>query len=377
MDKAGPIPNPIVSPGLSLTPPGLTGDLLSGVLAVWSGQDGQVQAGSDQDSPPFKPYVVNPAWKTFATPAVVLDPDSGRVYIAWSDPGGDVFLGSSVDGFKAAIPISRNGSDGQGPALAVGDGFVYVAWRGTQDFLCRASVDFDFKVQVVDEDDNTIIFSRPSLTYASGKLFALAGGTPTESNPLDMVVFASGDQGQSFTQLAVPPLATWGPPALAVVEDLYYLTWADAAQSLLHTAATKDLTQPLSPTDYTDGCHEGGPALIGLQDHLMVGWSYGASPTDPRSHHVTFATLPVQSATSIDEARRQAYERRQARARLRAPAHPCDPLSVWDPVEEKCVPKGGCWGACVLSSITGVPPFGPVFNPFKYALCVIACKSSS
>jgi hypothetical protein len=52
---------------------------------------------------------------------------------------------------------------------------------------------------------------------------------------------------------------------------------------------------------------------------------------------------------------------------------PCpDPSTVYDPSTGQCIARGGCIGGCVMQSFTLV--FGsPIFNPIKYANCMIAC----
>jgi hypothetical protein len=287
-------------------------------------------------------------------------------------------LGTSIDGFKQAIPISHYGSDGDGPALVFGDDLLYIAWR-KNDFLCLATVDFGGNITTLYEnsDEVPVLFSRPSLTYSGGSLYVLSGGDQDGNNP-QMQIILSTDHGRTLNKVPVQAVSTWGPPALAIVGDFYYLVWADSQRSLLHSAVTKDLTR-LSITDYTNGAHEGGPALLGLAQGLVIGWSYGAPPKDPNSHHITVAQLPLSTPVNSNRAREEAYNAFIKGLQVNAPQPRCDPLSVWDPVQEKCVPKGG-WGKCVLSSITGtLIVFGSpiLFNPVKYAICVINCKAGS
>ena len=365
MSNATPIPNEEVLDGISAFPPALTGDLLSGVLVAWC-QGGQLFLASEQDTPPFNPVLVNENWNSQAAPAVAIADKWARVYLSWANPKGDIYPGSSVDGFIEQIPISRSGSDGDGPALAFSDDILFIAWRKNL-MLCWATCDFNGIITVHDQSDEQVMCSRPSLSWSNGALFALSGGGD-ESADNSMRAWCSRDNGGSFAPIQLPSYATLGPPSLGIFDDRYYLAWADASEAQLNTAVTQDLSQ-FTATTFDNGCHDGGPALLAFPDRLVIGWSYGAPPKDPRSHHVTIGELPVAAVVNLELER----ARLEARRGVGAPQPKCDPLSIWDPAEAKCVPKYGCAGNCVVSSFNSIGGY-LVFNPIRYALCMIACK---
>jgi hypothetical protein len=371
MSTKVPVQNLTQLNNVSISSPSLSGDFSDGILIAWS-DDGKIFIATDQDTPQYTPHLVNASWSTRSTPAVVVIPDWGRVYLAWADPFSNIMLGCSKDGFKQAFQISRNGSDFDGPALAYGDDLLYVAWRKNSS-LCVATVDFDGNVIHYNESGGSAyIFSRPTLTFSDGNLYALSGGYQEEKNS-QLTVFLSTDHGDTFNPVSVQAVSSWGPPSLAIIDKNYYLVWTDAQDYFLRSATTKDLTK-FSITDYSTACYGGGPALLGLADKMVIGWSSYKEPSQyASSNPIVIAELPIAIPANRIAAREEAGVTGKQH-RLRAPVQPCGPGTVWDPVQKKCVSKTGCWGACVLSSFT-LSPIGPIFNPIKYAVCVISCKS--
>jgi hypothetical protein len=363
--SSGPVPNEQVLTGISANPPSLTGDLIFGILAAWADPSGQIYLASSQGNPAYQPHVVNASWKTSATPAVALALDWGRVYLAWTDASG-VHLANSGDGWGRDMVIPAPVNPEAGPALAFSGELLYIIWQGSDEWLGIATCDFAGNIQW--HSTETPVLSGPSLTWSNGNLYVLSGGSPDHSNDQTVHIYVSNDGGESFNYVPSQKTTSIGAPSLAIVDNSYYLVWADGDTSLLCATVTQNL-ESYTVTNYTDGCHNGGPALLLLPDGLVVGWSFGAPPNDPRSHHITLGQLAL-SAQQVEE-EIKAYIQRVPTA-----PNPCpDPLTVYDPAENKCVPKGGCAGRCVLSSITLVSHF-PVFNPIKYAICVVNCKSS-
>src|SRR5262249_47547541 len=99
IEPGGPVPNEQVLAGVSANPPSLTGDLIFGILVAWGDENGQINLASSQSDPPYQPYIVNPDWSTFSTPAVALALEWGRVYLAWTDSAG-IHLANSGDGWS-------------------------------------------------------------------------------------------------------------------------------------------------------------------------------------------------------------------------------------------------------------------------------------
>jgi hypothetical protein len=323
---------------------------------------------SDQSSPPYSPEVVNANWTAFDTPAVAMAIDWEELYLAWTDPEGAVRLASTTDGWTTNIVVAKAGSAATGPALLVADDRLYVAWLGRSGALTVATCDRNNNVQTSPSDIK--IFSRPTLAWAPGQLYALSGGNTNGQGELALRVFVSQDHGWSFTSVDVEINPTFGPPAMAIVEGQYHLVWADANTLRLCYTVTDRLDEYVV-TYYSDGCHGGGPAILGLPEGITLGWSYGAPVEDSRLHHIALAQEPLAGgATALDK------ERFAKLARVGAP-NPCpDPLTVYNPATGKCVPRGGCIGGCVLQSFNLA--FGyPVFNPIKYAMCVISCEKKN
>lgn len=360
----GPVPDEQVLAGVSAYPPSLTGDLIFGTLVAWADPTGQIFLASSQDSPPYQPRVVNPAWQTFPTPAVALALDWGRVYLAWTAADG-IHLANSGDGWSVDKLIPAPVNVEAGPALAFSGDTLYIAWRTNTSLLGIATCDFDGTIQWQWTDSP--IFSGPSLTWSDGKLYALSGGSVDGTEDQRIHIVVSTDGGASFSDVPTQSTTSVGAPALAIARGMYTLVWADGQTSRFNAAVTPTLTS-YTPVSYTNGCHNGGPALLMLPDTLLAGWSYGASQ-DPRAHHITLGQLPV-SGQSMDEDAIKRYI-----ARVPTAPEPCpDPLTIYNPAEQKCVLRGGCVGSCVLRAFSSVLNMYLVFNPILYAICVINCE---
>jgi hypothetical protein len=367
---SGPVPNERVLTGISANPPSLTGDLVFGILAAWADPSGQIYLASSQDSPPYQPRAVNPSWITRSTPAVALALEWGRIYLAWTDPAG-VHLANSGDGWGKDILIPAPVNTESGPALAFTGDILYIAWQANNSLLWIATCDFDGNIQA--RPTESPVLSGPSLTWSNGNLYALAGGPSDRTDDMTVRIYLSTDGGGSFNYVPSQSNTSVGAPALAIVNGVYYLAWADGQTSYFNAATTTSL-EAYTTVSYDSGCHNGGPALLALPDGLLAGWSFGAA-SDPRAHHITLGQLPLH-AQSI-EGTRSIEALKEYIARIPSAPNPCpDPSTIYDPAQDKCVPRGGCYGSCVLRSFTTVFLIYLVFNPILYAICVINCKKS-
>jgi len=346
------------------SPPALLADPLLGTLLAWVGPQARTCIATDQTQPPFQAQVVNPDWISRETPALALALDWGRIYLAWVDETGAILLANSADGWTETIVVAPAGSSDVGPALAFDGNVVYVAWTSRDNRLFLATCDADGNVDWRPTEKRAL--SRPALTWSDGSLYVLTGGN-LEFDDRSMRFYLSTDSGASFVDLPAQVGSSIGPPSLAVANGYHYLVWADGETSRLSFAATQDLTS-YAPTRFSDGCHQGGPAVV-QAGGLIAAWTYGAPPEDPRNHRLTLAKLPL--STAVPEMNPERYaDTPQKRAKAPCP----DPTTIWDPAKRKCVSKTGCWGACVTSSYSSAWGIGPVFNPIAYAACVALCK---
>jgi hypothetical protein len=128
------------------------------------------------------------------------------------------------------------------------------------------------------------------------------------------------DAGGTWAKIKIPPVPTFGPPSMAIADGQFYLVWADATTIQLRYAVTASL-QAFTPIEYSDGCHGGGPALLGLPDRVMLGWSHGAPPEDPR------ARITSRSRRS------RSSPRRARRARRPSPGWPRCRLPIPVPIQ--------------------------------------------
>jgi hypothetical protein len=369
--------------GLSVIAPGIDGDDLFGVVAAWAdaSSGGRVNLAFSGSSPPYAPTPLGADWLTFDTPAVAIATEWERVYVAFVDSGGYIRLASSTDGWSASPAISKSGGSEAGPALAYSGGVLYAAWRTSDGWLAFATFDENGQTSYVETD--VALTSRPTICAADPERIYVCCGGGLDGPAQPVAVYVSQDRGASFSEVAVAPIQAFGPPSLVFL-DKFYLAWADGSDSGLRLAVAENL-ETLDPASYDAGCHGGGPALVPMVDivdetnpstwiySLSSGWSVGSA--DSNLHHVAIGSLgPLPFPAAAAETRRRRIAARVTRV---AAPDPCpDPLTVYDPATDKCVPRLGCWGGCVTSSYTGTP-FGPVFNPVAYAICVVKCKNAS
>jgi hypothetical protein len=372
--------------GMSGTPPEIDGDSLFGTVVVWAdgGNNDAVTLAFSGSSPAYAPSTLNPAWRSFDTPAVAIATEWEKLFVAFTDQDGFVQLVSSGDGWTGMHTLSPTAiSNSVGPALAYSDPLLYMAWQSPTGQLVFATRDKNGKINTFASD--APLTSRPTICADDpSRIYVLCGGS-VASGPSPIKIYLSIDGGETFSNVTTPLTTCFGPPSLVQL-DQFYLAWADGQTSQLRLAQTADLGS-YTPMVYNVGCHNGGPAIIpvatvtNISDPenpaswvftLSSGWTTGSS--DSNNHHVTVGTFGPLTVGAPQLAKQQ---RRIARRRAPRAPDPCpDPLTVFDPATNKCVPRGGCIGGCVLSAFTG-SVVGPVFNPIKYALCVITCEARS
>ena len=366
--------------GLSLTAPAIDGDGLFGTVAVWAdGQsNGTVMMAYSGNS--YAPEPVNSAWTTFDTPAVALAFDWETLFVAFTDYNGNVQLGSSVDGWQTTTTIAQGGI-AAGPALAYSSDLLYIAWKTSNSQLAFATVDQSNNITYFESD--VPLTSRPTICAEDPyRIYVLCGGGLNPPDPATLMIYLSLDGGKTFTVVPTQPNTCYGPPSLTLL-DAFYLVYADGQTSQLRLARTTDLIS-YTPMDYAMGCHGGGPAVVPMVTFpdpndvysgvfsLSSGWTIGSG--DSNNHRVavgSFGPLP------IDQTQIEKQQRRIAKLKAPRAPDPCpDPLTVYNPATGECVPKGGCWGICVINSYTSAWGAGPVFNPIAYGFCVAKCLNN-
>lgn len=296
------VPNEHILDGLSPEPPSIVGDPVNGLLLAWTDAtaSGQIFLATDEDVPPFDASIVNPDWLSFSTPALVYVSEWDTIFLAWTTPDGAVNLGSSALDWKNELQVAPPGSALAGPAMTFGNNLLFLAWQsqspGEREQLSFASLDATMTIQTAYTTDQILLFSRPSLTWHQGTLYLLSGGD-LDTNYSQMNIAISTNNGNDFDQLSdIQATSCFGPPSLVIVNDVYYLAWAESnAPYYLCFAATQSLSS-FQVTRYAATCHNGGPSIAGSSAGLVVGWSYGASPDHPDAHHITFGTPPLVSA---------------------------------------------------------------------------------
>ncbi|HEX8218179.1 MAG TPA: hypothetical protein VF914_03075, partial [Chloroflexia bacterium] len=289
-----PVPNQQFLQGRSLLPPVLAGDPADVLFVAWADgmQQDQMLLATNISSPPFQPMNPNPGWKTMLRPALAKVDHWGHVFLAWTDPEGAVYLGSSAKDWTTSLLIAPPGSAQFGPALTYGNDLLFIAWNN-KGVTWIAALDRSLHVVSTYATDEPMLLSQPSLSWDDrfGSLYILSGWDG-QSVP-EMVIAWSEDNGKTFKVIEDPPAKTcFGPPSLVVIDSTYYIAWADDNTGNLHIATAKILNE-YQITEYDAPCHEGGPALAGSSAGLAVGWTYGASPQDPHRHQIAIGTPPL------------------------------------------------------------------------------------
>ena len=137
-----------------------------------------------------------------ASPALAFDAQGARLYFAWVDGDGHIFLSSSAEGQVWDPPFAvRENSVGDGtPAVAFGHGKLYLAWTGTDDdnhlnvlALVPSQGSYDRAAPKNTLRERSSGDAGPTIAFGNDRLF-LAW---TDDN--DRVkVAASADDGQTF-----------------------------------------------------------------------------------------------------------------------------------------------------------------------------------
>jgi hypothetical protein len=363
--------------GTSETSPALVGDAIFGKLVAWAdaGNANRITIAISQSSTPYDPMVLNQEWSSPYAPAVVFAFDDERVFVAWTDDQGQVWLADSGDGWQSATAIN-GATSSSGPALAFLSDTIFLAWKDQNSQLALFTRDESGTENVYRSGRQ--INSRPTLATDGDRLIALSGGAEDGSGDQTLLMFNSMDLGQNFWPFTIQQIECVGPPALSSNRIDLYLVWADGKTRQLCSVVTNDL-ESFSFTTHDYICQSGGPSLAlmfnpetGL-DEPFVALTLDDTPPDANNQHVAVLSLPPISGVS-DKPSLLAENYARRASPPRAP-NPCPPLSIWDPAKRVCVPSGSCWGRCITQSFNLA--FGwPVFNPFKYAFCVIGCKNS-
>lgn len=363
---SSPAPNQQVLSGTSQVPPALAGYPFLGTMAAWCDSQGKIWLARDKSRPPYQAEMLNPNWTTFEPPALAISLEWETIYLAWTDPQGSVHVASSADGWNTDQVVA---SSPVGPALLPMPGQMFLGFNNGANRLQFVSFDRTFS-SIPGFGTGLPISSRPTLTAASGRFYALAGGAANGQGDQTMRIYATAGDWMKAEPVPTQATRTFGPPSMAVVNGNFHLVWADGETLRLCHAATTNLNQ-FAVTRYSDGCHFGGPALVGMPDGLTIGWSYGAPPENPNTHHITLAHVPLQGG---DAELQQIENALVSGNRRRVATQQCGPFDIYDPAANRCVPKGGCWGGCVLESMDILGEL-PIFNFVTYGLCVAKCKS--
>jgi hypothetical protein len=170
------------------------------VFVAWEGTDNRLNVMSSADGQTFANKVtLGETSKDNAAPGLaVVD---GRVYLSWIGTDNRINILSSADGMNwgAKLTLGETSGDDATPALAGGNGRLFLAWAGTDDAhsLNVLTLSHDGNgnlgwIAKVTLQETATRKSGPALAFGNGKLFLAWTGQDDELNVL------STADGQNF-----------------------------------------------------------------------------------------------------------------------------------------------------------------------------------
>lgn len=183
-----------------------------------------------------------------------------RIYLAWvgTDGGHSLNLVSSADGQNFDQKVGFAQGSQYSPALAVFDNRLYIAWTANDadgQFNVASSADgqaFGPPVQLQYTAASTKIFTGPALAVFNDALYIAWGGVENGGAALPNVL--SSTDGQKFALGWVSPPAVDNPtlvesfsPALVALDGELYIVWPTGNGGQVYSAVTTSGKAPNGP----------------------------------------------------------------------------------------------------------------------------------
>ena len=205
-----------------------------------------------------------------AAPALA-DFESQHLVMAWTGTDGRLNVMASVDGraFGGKVTLAETGSDG--PALAVGNGKLFLGWAGT-DFPNHhlnviSSTDlhnFGDKVTIGETSPYA-----PALAFGNGRLFIAWAGTDFPKHHLNVM---SSTDGRNFGNKVTLGETSGAAPSLAFIDGTLFVMWRgdglDQTLNIMQSGDGKNFSNKVTSPE--SSFH--APAML-KQTQLWLTWT--------------------------------------------------------------------------------------------------------
>ena len=196
---------------------------------------------------------------TFATFEPALATNGGRIYFGWTtlDQRINVITAEDPSFVERASVLDAGASDypfegpaRTGPALAYGNGRLFLAWHTDSGLEVVSGVEgaeFDLATRVTLEGYHS--WSAPLLAYQAGKLYLASADYDGHVN-----LFVSTDEGAHWAEPSLLPMLSAGHPALVSFEDdepEQVLFWTSALSSGASEGQIAAATRPGFAGDFS------------------------------------------------------------------------------------------------------------------------------
>jgi len=192
----------------------------------------------------------------------------------------------SAFGGKATLSETTN----HGPALAFGNGKLFLAWNGLDQRLMVSSsadgVTFTPAVRLAHTSSTS-----PGLLFANGKLFLVWRGTDAGGH---LNVIDSAD-GVTLANKVTLPEASAFRPALASVDGLYFVWTGLVPGRNINVRVGATPATLANKQTFSDGS-QASPALVAFTGSLRLSWSGTDAPA-----HLNLAILSSQDEPSLGD----------------------------------------------------------------------------
>jgi len=360
--------------GVATNPPAISGSLADGVMVTWSGDDGAIFLAASAENE-FAPVMVNPTWATSQSPAIQYVSEWGIVFIAWVNDS-QILLGSSEDDFNQSMVVGAltvPNSKYSAPSLTWGDGLLYIGWVDYPYFQCAWLNIYGDITPCNIPSYLPAEYSPVTINYFAGQFFV----TMTYDVSTEMKAHAEAEakakaEGAELPKLSLTsgttrilvsdrfpskftlayngiPTQTVGSATFTTMDEMMFLVWSSPSNTNLTVGVSFDLDQGFIDTTVLPYQVVGSPTMDQFWNSIVFTWigagntiALGvAGPILNNTADVVIVPTPLG----------------------------CTNEQVWNPVEERCVERDSCNGKCVISSYRN-SPFGPIFNPVAWTLCM-------
>lgn len=209
---------------------------------------------------------------TSAAPALL--PSGEGMYLAWTDPGGDLMITHSVT--DPSPPATLPGRSTKDPALALLDGQICVAWAGTNRRLNLSySIGGQFNAPLTLGQKS---FHAPAICWSNNRSVLAWTGTDQRLN----LAYATGKEFSSPITLDERSVHR---PTLCPVGDELLVGWTAPGNQLVNLALVSETGNVSKTTLPVKSI--AGPTLCAHRDQIFLAWiNAGQRPSITRLRRV-------------------------------------------------------------------------------------------